>query len=281
MRVYSYISTDIETGALIGAVFHDETGPSELAKGEAKEQMRLNNQVAQNQLAMQQKYLSGYQDYVNKILAGGGYMPGVKEALNSQAISSVPQQYNQIAKQLATQNLRTGAAGGGSLPGGGGYARNFGDLYSQEEQTKANLLNQITAGGQQNVAQAEGGILNAAGITSNVGSSALGSATTAANEANKGSQLLNTIVGGGLGVLGSYLGKPPAGCWVAAELYGGWFSPETCAIRNWIWTTWWMKPFALLYMKFGQQWTEWIKRNASARRMTKRLFDWFLREANV
>lgn len=279
MRIYSYISTDIETGALIGAVYHEETGPVELTKGESKTQMNLNNQVAQNQLAMQQKYLGGYQDYVDKILSGGGYLPGVKEALNSQAISSVPQQYKQIAKQLATQNLRTGAAGGGSLPGGGGYARNFGDLYSQEEQTKANLLNQITAGGQQNVAQAEGGILNAAGITSNTGSSALGGAVSAANEANKSSGLLGTIIGGGLGVLGSYVGKP--GCWVAAELYGGWFSLETCSIRNWIWSTWWMKPFALFYMRFGQRWAEWIKRNASARRMTKKLFDMFLRYANA
>ena len=274
MRVYSYISTDIETGAFVGAVFHEETGPLELAKGEAKQQMKLNNQVAQQQLAMQQKYLAGYQDYVNKILAGGGYMPGVKEALNSQAISSVPQQYNQIAKQLATQNLRTGAAGGGSLPGGGGYARNFGDLYSQEEQTKANLLNQITAGGQQNVAQAEGGVLNAAGITSNVGSSALGSATTSANEANKGSQLLNTIVGGGLGVLGSALGKP--GCWIAAEFYG-WYTPEWFAVRNWIFGTWWMKPFALIYLAFGESCADWIKRNKNARKATKKLFDMFLR----
>lgn len=206
-RYFDYVAIDIETGAILERHGVPYDGPWELAKGESKQQMGTNNDVAKQQLAMQQKYLNQYQDYVQQLMKGGGYLPGVKEALNSQAIASVPQQYDQIGRQLATQNLRTGAAGGGTLPGGGGYARNFGNLYSQEEQAKAGLLNNITAGGQQNITGAEGGILNAAGITSNVGSSALGSATSAANQANQQSGLLGTIIGGGLGVLGSALGK--------------------------------------------------------------------------
>lgn len=208
MRIYSYISTDIETGALIGAIFREAAGPVELVKGEAKQQMKINNEIAKNQLAMQQKYLAQYQDYVNKILAGGGYMPGVKEALNSEAISSVPANYEQIRRELASKSLRTGSAGGGTLPGGGGVGRGYGELFSAEEGTKARLLNDITAGGQANITAAEGGVLNAAGITSNTGSSVLSSSTSAANEANKSSGLLGTVIGGGLGVLGSYLGRP-------------------------------------------------------------------------
>jgi len=93
-----------------------------------------------------------------------------------------------------------------------------------------------------------------------------------------GQQLLGGLVAAGGQVGAAYAGKP--GCWVAAELYGGWFSPETCAIRNWIWSTWWMKPFAWFYMKFGQQWAEAIKRNASLRSATKQLFDFFLEQAH-
>lgn len=197
----------MESSALLERRGVPYDGPWELCKGEAKAQMKINNQVASSQLAMQQQYLGQYQNYLNQLLKGGGYLPGVKEALNSQAISSVPQQYDQIARQLQTQNLRTGQAGGGALPGGGGLSRNFGNLYSQEEQAKANLLNQVTAGGQQNISGAEGGILNAAGVTSNTGSSALGAATSAANQANQQSGILGTIIGGGLGVLGSALGR--------------------------------------------------------------------------
>lgn len=175
--------------------------------GKSSQQMNTNNQVAAQQLAMQQKQLAQYNDYVNKLIQGGGYLPGVKSALTSQAIQGVPQQYDQISKNLETQLASRGAAGGGSLPGSGLYGRGLGQLYSSEEQNKSGLLNQITAGGQANIAAGEGGILNAAGLNSSVGSSALGGATTAAGnaDANAGG-LFGSIIGGGLGVLGSSLG---------------------------------------------------------------------------
>lgn len=170
--------------------------------GESKQQMATNNQVAQQQLAMQQQYLSQYNNYVNQLLQGGGYLPGVKSALNSQAIQSVPQNYNQVAQQLMTNLGSRGAAGGGSQPGSGLLGQGLGQLYSAEEQNKSNLLNQITAQGQQNVAAGEAGLLGAAGTTSGVGSSALGSATTAAGNADQNANgLLGSIIGGGLGLI--------------------------------------------------------------------------------
>lgn len=176
-------------------------------KGESKQQMDIANQVSQQQLALQQQYLNQYNSYVQQLLQGGGYLPGVKQALTSQAIQSVPQQYNQIAQQLMTNLGSRGATGGGSQPGSGLLGQGLGALYSSEEQNKSNLLNQITAQGQQNVAAGEMGLLNAAGTTAGVGSSALGSATSAANQANQQSGILGTIIGGGLGVLGSAI-KP-------------------------------------------------------------------------
>lgn len=270
---------DIATLKIIEREGFDYTGPIEFCKGESKKQMNINNQVASQQLAMQQQQIAQYNNYVKQLLAGGGYLPGVKQALTSQAISSVPNSYDQIARNLQTAAMARGLAGGGSLPGGGGYLAGYGNLLSQEEQTKANLLNNITAGGQQNINAAEGGVLNAAGITSNAGTSALGSATTAANQANQSSGLLGTIIGGGLGVLGSYLGKP--GCWVAAELYGGWFAPETQAIRNLLRNTWWLRPFHLLYLRIGPDWAIEIRKNPRLRKITKKLFALFLRMAHA
>jgi hypothetical protein len=176
-------------------------------KGEAAQQMKINNQIAQQQLALQQEQLAKYNDYVKQILAGGGYLPGVKQALTSEAIQSVPQNYNQVAQQMMTTLGNRGAAGGGSQPGSGLLGRGLGQLYSSEEQTKSNLLNNITAGGQNNIAAAEGGVLNAAGLGTQGFTSALGNATSAANQANQSSGLLGTIIGGGLGVLGQALGK--------------------------------------------------------------------------
>ena len=179
-----------------------------MGKGDSTKQMQINNQIAQQQLQMQQQYLAKYNDYVSKLLQGGGYLPGVREALTSTAINQVPQAYGNIAKNLQTAAMARGLAGGGNLPGGGGYLAGYGNLLSQEEQAKASLLNNITAGGQQNITGAEMGNLNAAGITSGVGSNALGNATSAANASTQASGgLLGSIIGGGLGVLGQAIGK--------------------------------------------------------------------------
>lgn len=68
-------------------------------------------------------------------------------------------------------------------------------------------------------------------------------------------------------------------CWVASELYGGWFSPETVAIRDWLLRTWYMAPFVALYRRYGKQWASFIRTHGTARKMTRTLFDAFLRLA--
>ena len=173
----------------------------------SKTQMDTNNQVSAQQLAMQQQQLAQYNNYLQQITAGGGYLPGVKSALTSQATQNIPQQYQQIARAMQTQAGARGLAGGGNLPGGGQYLNNYGQLLSQEELAKSNALNSITAQGQQNIMGAQQGNLQAAGITSGVGSSALGSATNAANSAtqNQGG-IMGSLLGAGAGILGGALG---------------------------------------------------------------------------
>lgn len=249
-----------------------------VCKGESKQQMATNNAIAQQQFASQQKQLAQYNDYVKQILSGGGYLPGVKEALTSQAIQSVPQNYNQAAQQLQTVLASRGATGGGDQPGSGLLGRGLGALYSSEEQNKSNLLNNITAGGQNNITAAEGGVLNAAGINTQGGTGALGDATSAANQANQSSGLLGTILGAGIGAASKLIPIPK--CYVAAELYGGWLAPETVAIRSWLGSTWYMQPFTVVYTLIGERWADWIKRNPGSRLWTKKLFDVFLRKAN-
>jgi hypothetical protein len=193
---------DMETLAVVEVVEVPYDGPWALCKGQSQQQMNINNQQAQQQFAMQQQYLNQYNNYVQQLVQGGGYLPGVRQALTSQAINSVPQNYNQVAQQLQTNAASRGISGGGSQPGSGLATSGLGALYSAEEQQKSNLLNNITAQGQQNVTAGEAGILNAGMGTGSTGANVLGSATSAANQANQQSGLLGTIIGGGLGVLG-------------------------------------------------------------------------------
>jgi len=180
--------------------------------GASKKQTDINNAVAQQQLQIQKDILSKYQtSLLQPLVQGGGYLPGVKEALVSNAIQSVPQQYNSSARQLLSTLGSRGIAGGGSQPGSGLLGAGLGDLYAQEANQRSNLLNQITAGGQQNILGAYSGLLGQGSTAAGVGSSALGSATTAAGNADQAtSSLWGGILGGGLGVLGNVI-APGAG----------------------------------------------------------------------
>ena len=174
-----------------------------MGKHDSSNQMKTNNQVAQQQLASQQQQLAQYQNYVKQLLANGGYLPGVKAALTSTAIQQIPGAYQNIARALQTQALTRGTQGGGAQPGSGLGAAGYGQLLSAEELSKSNSLNQITSQGQNNIAGAESGILQGAGINAGVGSNALGAATNAANASTQASTgLVGSLVGGGLGVLG-------------------------------------------------------------------------------
>jgi len=177
--------------------------------GASKKQTSIDNAIAQQQLQIQKDILNKYQNlFVNPIQAGGGYLPGVKQALVSNAVNSLPQQYNNASRQLLSTLGSRGIAGGGSQPGSGLLGAGLGDLYAQEANQRSQLLNNITAQGQQNIAQAYSGLLGQGSTAAGVGSSALGSATNAAANADQAqSSLWGGIIGGGLGVLGGALGK--------------------------------------------------------------------------
>ena len=181
-----------------------------MGKGDAAAQRKIDNAIASTQLAYQQKVLQQYIDYTNALKAGGGYLPGVKQSLVSTATQQIPGAYQGIARNLQTAALSRGIAGGGNLPGAGNYLNNYGQLLSAEELAKSNALNQITAQGQQNIAGAESGVLQAGNIYANTGSNALSNATSAANASTQASTgLTGALVGGGLGVLGKIIDANP------------------------------------------------------------------------
>lgn len=88
---------------------------------------------------------------------------------------------------------------------------------------------------------------------------------------------LNTVISAGGQAAGGAMAK---GCWVAAEFYG-WNTPEWTAIRNFVYDTWWMRPFAKFYTKFGKRWAEVIAHRGVLRDITQVLFAWFLKKARA
>ena len=143
----------------------------------------------------------------------------------------------------------------------------LGNLYGQ------NLQGGLTSQGQQTGAVQAG----TGAVGEQVG------ATQALTDASKTGWLQN--LEGILGTVASpfrvnFGGGGTGSCHVAAELYGGWLAPETIAVREFIFTTWWMRPFAQFYARFGLPWSRAIKPVTQGRKVfryvTKQLFDWFL-----
>lgn len=110
----------------------------------------------------------------------------------------------------------------------------------------------------------------------------LSTLNNSANQKNSFTDSFQSALGKSLGTFGFSApigsGTGSFGCWVAAELFG-WNSPEFFAIRNWIFSTDYMRPFAAFYLRFGERWADWIRDHTISRKITRTLFDAFLRKA--
>lgn len=207
--------------------------------------------------------------------------------------------------QLGTRNALASAFGGqrqnladflgSSGQGFGGLAAGpAANLGAQESsamgQSYADALNQALGLGLQgsNVLQGQQGIFNPQSYGGMAGQG-FNNYTQATPMQGFGASLGQSLLGSAIGAGTSFLtgglsnltsGKSFLGCWVAAELYGGWLLPETVSIRQWLARTCWMKPFCWFYLRFGERWASAIKKHSLLRRITKSLFDRFLSWAN-
>lgn len=295
MRFYNRITSDIETGRIIAADPFDYFGSVAEAKGESKAAARRADElekertrIANEQLAMQRKTLEGIAGGVDQFLSpeGVGFDAETLAALNSQAIESVPAQFEDARKQLISSLTARGGAGG-ALPVGGDYLRNLSQLHVGREGLKANLLrenliknallklqNRFSAA---NVKLGVGSQFDPSTFVQG-GSSALGSRVTAAQNAEQAAFApWGALIGAAGGAAGAFLGKPPTppACWVAAELYGGWSAPRTVEIQKWLLESenTFVRAFRWFYCLVGERWAEVIRTHAALRRMTKFIFD--------
>ena len=75
-------------------------------------------------------------------------------------------------------------------------------------------------------------------------------------------------------VIGSLAAVAAGGCWVAAEVFGGWYEPKTCACRYYI-SNLGPKWFKSLYMKFGESFSKVVKKHSWLKKIITPLFEKF------
>lgn len=188
---------------------------------------------------------------------------------------------NQGQNAAATANQRINAAGYGYAPSGlqagvlgqeaTGQAQNLSQMFLQNLFQNENMQ----ALGAQGLSQFAN-LFNPANLTGQQTSTSYQTQPTFASQFG---QIMQGLFGQGGASGGAATGATIA-CWVAAELYG-WNSQEMLSMRAWLYRTPRMRYFLRFYEMVGEAWAKLIRSDLSARRLTKKLFDGFLKEANV
>lgn len=259
-------------------------GKGENSKNEMAQANKISAQqlaVQQQELAMQQQQLSGVNASLDPMIQAGGMSPQQQAALQSVYMNQLPAQFNNAVGQINESLVARGISGGPYGAGAGDISRYFGSLGAQEAALQSQGLANVQLAKQQQLMQELGLKLGVSGqFGTNIGTfgsegiSSLGIGQQAANAAD---QAQTSIWGPILGAAGS-IGSAGIGalCWIAAELYGGWFAPQTVAIRQWFE----QHPIlARIYSFVGRWWADVIHTHKWLRRVTQKLFDRILERA--
>lgn len=210
--------------------------------------------------------------YYGKLSSGD---PNALARANAPAIQGITGQSNEALKNIMQNSPRGGAR----------------DLaISEADLSKGAQISNLTTGsytgafpslaslGGQNVSQG-----NQATAT---GGQAM---NAAANQFGQLQQINNeqkaTQLGYDTSIEGTLTSGMSSKCWVAAELYGGWYSCETILIRkylhDYVSRHWLGKWFDLAYGKYGIFWAKYIKTHRCWRWIALQVFSRFLRQARI
>lgn len=232
------------------------------------------------QIALQQQGL----DLTNKLLSGSTDLPGffgdIGRGLSEEAVTDLSQAaLRDLYPQLNAQGiLDSGTAASVA-------ARTAGDVrrasYEYNIGNKLNLLNLALSG----QAQVQAPLLSQ---SATLGGRLAGlrsistSGTTSSNTAQYGmNPFLKSFQTGFGGSLGERLGKASSssiqtafmGCWVAAEVFGGWNKPKTNFARFYI-TFGAPKWFRSLYMAYGAKFAKFISNKPFIKSVVKKIFNY-------
>jgi hypothetical protein len=205
-----------------------------------------------------------------------GFSASELSELNASNVNTTGAQYANVQKQLNLQNssanmagLTSGVAAGESASlkslAAGTVASNASNiqlqsaqLAQQKQQTAQSELLGLESG-QAGEAISEGQVEN---------QSESQSFNQAYQEQQQSSQLMNTVLGGVIGAGSAFAtgGASMIGCWIAAEVYGGWDAPEIARVRQFIFEDWAKRSLygrfvARLYMAHGERVAGWVRKS--------------------
>lgn len=239
------------------------------------------NTNAQDAFTNAQGDVGSYASAVGAFGAANPYTQGgaVQTADNQQTADTAAGMAQSAGQALQSSAVRTGQNAGGAIAA----------TEQMEDQNERNLVGQ-EAGQTKDLAAADTGYKSAVlGDTGNVESmqnslateqagaaqGALGTQEQAAQTPSFMDELGQGLISGAAQVGSAYVGK---GCWIAAELWGGWIDPRTILVRQWLNEEFepkrWYGPFVMnAYMLWGPPIAKAIQTKQRLRKAFQWLFD--------
>lgn len=224
-----------------------------------------------------------------------GFSPSEENALQTQNTQNVATDYAQ-AQRATAQILAARGGGNTMLPSSvtsNILASNANAAAAQRAQGQNTITQANYAQGYQNwqtasnVLSSTAGLLNPNAYSSSA-TTAGGAAATTANQIAQANFAPWGAAAGALGAIGgAAVGKLPnlpglpAPCWIAAEIYGGWYEPRTVLIRKWLMENFTGHWLLNLYIRFGERVAGMVREHRPVRWFFTRIFNRFLQLAQA
>lgn len=255
----------------------------------ASDQNTQNNTNSQNSYTQAQQDANDYQTSLSNYAAANPYVQGGQDqTVTNQQLSNTSDAAAQAAGQaMQSQAVRTGTNAAGSIAGTEASEQANERTLGGDEASATQQRIGSSAGYDQSVLGATAtGEQQEAGLTGTEGQLAEGdlNAENTASANNKSfMDTLGSSFASGLGNVLSGNASAGKGCWIAAELYGGWTEPRTVLVRGWLNGQFSERPIGAavmaLYLKYGQRVAAAIRRWPVLRRVFQPLFDRALKQA--
>ena len=222
------------------------------------------------------------------ILAAGpgqqGFSSQENTALNTQNTETVATDYAQAQK--ATAQILAARGGGNTMLPSSVSSNLLAQNANAAAATRAEGANKITmanyAQGYQNWNTAANVLGSTASLINpnSYSSSASTAGSDAATSAHQIAQDNFAPWGAAVGALGSVAGAALT-CWIAAEIYGGWYDPRTILIRQWLTQNFAGHWLLNLYIQYGERVARLVRKHRTVRWFFTRVFNRFLRLASA
>ena len=225
-----------------------------------------------------------------------GFSPSEENAMRTQNAEGVATDFAQSQK-TAAQEIAARGGGNTLLPSSISANILAGNTNAAAATRATNDLSITNANYQQGYANWQSAANMLSGVTSawnpnNFGSTATTAGGAASTSANNIATASNSVWNAAIGAVGSIGGAAlsPGGavskmlsrattCWIAAELYGGWYEPRTVLIRRWLTENFTGHWLLNLYVRYGERVAAMIRDHRSLRWFFTRVFNGFLQRA--